>query len=327
MDYQADIDALLHLMVAICAPSTPSECKSIKFHWPRHWAQTRAELGCSALEKSLERKLGEAHKKNFAYTNKQKGQKDIQMDVADHRLNQLHDLLHNVRAPPMTEGAKKGLVMQPPTEPHPPALVAKTKVFFVKGNYKQLPNWMGKKAKTIAMAKVHKSPYFKGNGPHTIGGQLTMTLRNRQLKKQHPRHLVKVTFRAVPKLYGQPRYDTVRVKLGDTNDVKHMYFARYLYCPSCAKMFPKMFPKMYILITFHATFPSFYTNMYIRCVAFFKNNKGEHFALLRWYTEVGRYPLEPIPILPHLRLADPSLTKSYDVLPVSCIMNGALLVP
>ena len=239
-EYQEDINALLQLAVTICAPSTPSRCQSIKFHWPRHWAQTRAELGCSAQEKSLERKLGEAHKKNFAYTNKQKDQKDIQMDIADNRLNQLHDLLHNVNAPPMTEGATKGLIMQPPTEPHPPALVAKTKIFFAKGNYSQLPKAMGNKAKKIAMAKVHKSPYLQENTPHTIGGQLTMTLRNRQLKKKHPRHLVKVTFRAVPELYGQPRYDNVRVKLGDTNNVKHMYLARF------HQIFSEMVPKMYI---------------------------------------------------------------------------------
>ena len=229
-EYQEDINALLHLAVQICAPSTPSECQSIKFHWPRHWAQTRADLGCSALEKSLERKLGEAHKKNYAYTNKQKGQKDIQMDMADHRLNQLHDLLHSVNAPPMTEGANKGLVMQPPTEPQPPALVSKTKNFFVKGNFKQLPHWMGVKAKKIAMAKINRCPYLKDNAPHTVGAQLTMTLRNRQLQKKHPQHLVKVTFRAVPQLYGKPRYDNVRVKLGDANDVKHMYFARFASC-------------------------------------------------------------------------------------------------
>jgi hypothetical protein len=101
------------------------------------------------------------------------------------------------------------------------------------------------------MAKVHQSPYLQEHHPHTIGGQLTMTLRNRQLKKKNPRHLVKVTFRAVPQLYGQPRYDNVKVKLGDTNNVMHMYFARYCNCAT--KMLPQMFSKMYFIITFHGT--------------------------------------------------------------------------
>jgi hypothetical protein len=67
--YQDTINALLDCMVEICAPSVKSGCKSIKYHWPRHWSDTRRELGCSANEKSLERKLGEIQKKNFTYTN------------------------------------------------------------------------------------------------------------------------------------------------------------------------------------------------------------------------------------------------------------------
>ena len=74
--YQDDINELLRRNVDICTPSTPSECKSIKFHWPRHWSATRRDLGCSAHEKSLERKLGETHKKNFKFTNA-KGSKDV----------------------------------------------------------------------------------------------------------------------------------------------------------------------------------------------------------------------------------------------------------
>lgn len=67
--YQKNINDLLDCMVVICAPAFKRECNSIKFHWPRHWADCRRELGCSAAEKSLERKLGEIQKKNFTYTN------------------------------------------------------------------------------------------------------------------------------------------------------------------------------------------------------------------------------------------------------------------
>ena len=116
-----------------------------------------------------------------------------------------------------------------------------------------------------------------------------MTLRNRQLKRTHPKHLVQVTLRAVPMLYGKPRYDNVKVVLSDPDGLERMYFAR--------------------------------------CVAFISNSKGAHFVLLRWYTSIGRYASELIPMLPHLRLAPPFLTQSYDVLPVDCILNGALLVP
>ena len=67
--YQATINDFLDSMVEICQYSTKSKCNSIKFHWPRHWADTRRDLGCSAAEKSLERKLGEIQKKYFSKTN------------------------------------------------------------------------------------------------------------------------------------------------------------------------------------------------------------------------------------------------------------------
>jgi len=67
--YQGTINDLLSAMVKICMAHSPSKCQSIKYHWPRHWHQTRRELGCSAAEKSLERKLGEVQKRNFKFTN------------------------------------------------------------------------------------------------------------------------------------------------------------------------------------------------------------------------------------------------------------------
>ena len=67
--YQETINGLLDQMVDICTASVKSDCNSIKYHWPRHWSNTRRELGCSAAEKSLERKLGEIQKKNFSFTN------------------------------------------------------------------------------------------------------------------------------------------------------------------------------------------------------------------------------------------------------------------
>ena len=70
-DYNEAIEDLLGMMVAICKPHTKSQCNSIKYHWPRHWAHTRIQLGCAAEEKSLERKLGQAQKRNFRFTNKQ----------------------------------------------------------------------------------------------------------------------------------------------------------------------------------------------------------------------------------------------------------------
>jgi hypothetical protein len=82
--YQATINDLLDAMVDVCEPSTKSHCNSIKYHWPRHWSDTRRELGCSAAEKSLERKLGEIQKKNFAFTN---SRYSVDVSACNYRLN------------------------------------------------------------------------------------------------------------------------------------------------------------------------------------------------------------------------------------------------
>jgi hypothetical protein len=75
-DYQALINRLLTVIVEICSPSSKTKCNSIKFHFPYHWADIRVQLGCSANEKSLEKKLAETQKRNFTYTNK-KGNTEV----------------------------------------------------------------------------------------------------------------------------------------------------------------------------------------------------------------------------------------------------------
>ena len=48
--YQQNIDDLLECMIEICTPHTKSKCNSIKYHWPRHWSDTRKQLDCAAAE-------------------------------------------------------------------------------------------------------------------------------------------------------------------------------------------------------------------------------------------------------------------------------------
>jgi hypothetical protein len=67
--YQLDINELLECTKRICERTSPSACNSAKYHLPYHWLDTRLQLGCSPAGKSLERKLGEAQKKYFPFTN------------------------------------------------------------------------------------------------------------------------------------------------------------------------------------------------------------------------------------------------------------------
>jgi hypothetical protein len=44
--YQGKINSLLTTLVDIGLPSSKSQCNSIKYHWPRHWGQTRQVRSC-----------------------------------------------------------------------------------------------------------------------------------------------------------------------------------------------------------------------------------------------------------------------------------------
>ena len=67
MNYKQDHEEFLEMLIHICAPSTKTRCKSIKFHQPTQWYQNRIEMGCAAMEKSLEKMLGESKKKTFKF--------------------------------------------------------------------------------------------------------------------------------------------------------------------------------------------------------------------------------------------------------------------
>ena len=99
-EFQNTINELLAAMIDINRPHCPSACKSIKYHWGYHWAQSRLQLGCTADEKSLERMLGESQKKFFKSTN---ARYDInaQMERRTMEMWVLQDLLHIAGEPPL----------------------------------------------------------------------------------------------------------------------------------------------------------------------------------------------------------------------------------
>ena len=59
---------------------------------------------------------------------------------------------------------------------------------------------------------------------------------------------------------------------------------------------------------------------------FFRDADGKHFVAVRWYTESGSEPLDPVVKLARLKLAPPLLLNSYDILPMQCVANGALVI-
>ena len=99
-EFQNTINNLLVAMIDVCRPNFPSGCKSIKFHWGYHWAESRIQLGCTADEKSLERMLGESQKKFFKSTNA-RYDIDRQMERRTMEMWVLQDLLHIAGEPPL----------------------------------------------------------------------------------------------------------------------------------------------------------------------------------------------------------------------------------
>jgi hypothetical protein len=118
---------------------------------------------------------------------------------------------------------------------------------------------------------------------------LSITLIDRQASKGDMRRLVPVTLRAKNEYMGRARHADVKVALRPTEDGRtHLFFAR--------------------------------------CHAFFRDSQDKHYVALQWYTAIGNSAVHPIALLPQLHFAPDNDLASYDVLPVSCIVNGALLI-
>ena len=65
-----------------------------------------------------------------------------------------------------------------------------------------------------------------------------------------------------------------------------------------------------------------------RCIAFMSDANDDHFIVLRWFTRLVDIPgTAANSSAPSFTLAPENETKSYSVLPVSCILNGAFMIP
>jgi hypothetical protein len=64
---------------------------------------------------------------------------------------------------------------------------------------------------------------------------------------------------------------------------------------------------------------------FAKCLLFLKDSHEEYYVVVQWYDPVGREPFDPISGLPQLQLRPPGITKSYSVMPVTSIINGAII--
>ena len=66
-----------------------------------------------------------------------------------------------------------------------------------------------------------------------------------------------------------------------------------------------------------------------RCLAFFCDAIGDHYIALRWFEACNgdRNVIDPIVQMPRLQEACVTAPASYGVMPVTALLNGALLIP
>jgi hypothetical protein len=64
---------------------------------------------------------------------------------------------------------------------------------------------------------------------------------------------------------------------------------------------------------------------FAKCVVFLQDSMGEYFVLLQWYDQVGRQPLDSVSGLVQLVLRPPNVTRSYSIMPITSIVNGAII--
>ena len=256
--YQTRISDLVAVMVKLCAPYVKSKCNSIKYHWPHHWADTRLQLGCSAAEKSLERKLGEIQKRNFAYTNAHYSVdvsnslmhyppmcgfltscccislcfKD-QMGKKTTRRWQLENLLHANGLDGITGtyyAETDAAVAQARTDPIEAKLSGAATVLDIDG-MSGLPPHLSRTETDVLYEVLRKSS--RGNNatlhwdaPISCASQYKTSLEDRQQADEDERRFVTVTLRSTPSFQHRPAQDNVKVLIEEDENSKMIYFGK-----------------------------------------------------------------------------------------------------
>ena len=115
---------------------------------------------------------------------------------------------------------------------------------------------------------------------------VALTLTDRQQLQHDDERYVRVILRALPSFHNKPGNDNVKVAVEYDSGPK-LHFAK--------------------------------------CVVFLKDNLEEYFVLLQWYDQVGRQPFDSVSGLVQLVLRPPNVTQNYSIMPITCIVNGAII--
>ena len=125
--------------------------------------------------------------------------------------------------------------------------------------------------------------------PLRVATQLQIPVSGAQKTFSDPTRKTLQIFRAMKTFQHAPAFDNVKVLIQNRNGVSSWYFGR--------------------------------------CIAFMSDANDDHFIVLRWFTRLVDIPGSAAnSSAPSFTLASQNETKSY-ILPVSCILNGAFMIP
>jgi hypothetical protein len=293
-EYQEYLNEFLRKLVRYTEFHTPSGCNSIKYHCARHWGEHRRQLGCSPMEYSLERALGDHFTRFWGLTNH--GQhgvgKDQQLAAIVHRHSIVADLCFHAKiensmrqcvesnALPTVARLLRTTTAQLAGKPIPVLHDARTTYLYE-----------SQEAGAIIRHKI----VLNAAGlrmPIVVSDTMRVPLQNRTVPKNSPGRVQVVTLRAKKKFFGKARYDNVKIIVecdphpnGRTKDI-----------------------------------------CYARCCAFFRDRVGDHFVAVHWYENALTTHFDPKARLQKLKPMPKQNLNSYDILPAASIINGALLV-
>ena len=151
---------------------------------------------------------------------------------------------------------------------------------------KGMPKHITNAESAVLLRVIKANTTFVLSEPVQAGKSLAVTLTDRQQLQHDDERYVRVILRALPSFHNKSGHDNVKVAVEYDSGPK-LHFAK--------------------------------------CVVFLKDNQEEYFVILQWYDQVGRQPFDSVSGLVQLVLRPPNVTKSYSIMPITCIVNGAII--
>jgi hypothetical protein len=120
---------------------------------------------------------------------------------------------------------------------------------------------------------------------------MKLTLQDKQLPAHSARNIVKVVLRARPTYQGKRAFDNVKIEVEEERGRIRRYFGK--------------------------------------CLTFFQDDNKDMFIGVRWFATPDRdetHLIDPIVKLAELKLSPVASTRSYGIMPIQSIVNGALII-